>query len=141
MIEDLIGALLDDVRQEFVRDLPVALRDGAGQGDELSGLDHRLVCAAELFLQAIGIGGRYAEPVNDVGGDILAAEVDCGDMADLALEKYGQVGGPGAHLDKHHAELFLVVGERRKGAREWCEHEIFRLVSRLLDRFPDVVRR
>ena len=73
-LENLVHALMDDVRQQLARNLPVALRHRARQLDHLDWVDQRLVRAAVPLLQPLGVGLRHAEAVHDVARDVVAAE-------------------------------------------------------------------
>ena len=140
-VEDLVHALVDDVRQQLARDLPVALRDGARQLDDLARVHQRLVRAAVLLLQPLGVGLRHAEAVHDVARDVVAAEGDRAEVADLPLVEDGEVGRARAHLDERDAELLLVLGQHGERAGERLEHELAHLVAGALDALAQVDRR
>ena len=55
-LKNLRRALMDNVREQFSRNLPVALRHSAGKFDDLAVVDHRLVRAAVRLLQSFCIG-------------------------------------------------------------------------------------
>ena len=105
------------------------------------GIDQRLVRAAVLLLQPLGVRLRDAESVHDVARDVVAAERDRAEMADLPLVEDGEVGGAGAHLDERDAELLLVLGEHGERARQRLEHELPHLVAGALDALAQVDRR
>src|SRR5690349_1900445 len=140
-IEDLIHALMDDVREQLARNLSIALRDRARELDDLRRIYHRLVRTAVALLQSLGVRLRHAESVHDVVRDVVAAEVDGAQMADLRLVKYRDVRRARAHFHERDAELLLVFRQHAQRAREWLEHELTHLVAGLLDRLAEIHRR
>src|SRR5690242_11284990 len=116
---------MDDVRKNLARDVPLALRDGAGELDDLIGTYHRLVRTAVTFLETLGIRLSDADSLNEIAGDVAAAVIHRREMADFPLVKNRDVGCPGPHLDERNSKLLLVFGENGKRARKRLEHELF----------------
>src|SRR5438445_121704 len=79
--------------------------------NDLARIDERLVRATILLLQPLGVGLGHTQPVHDVTRDVVAAEGDRTEMADLSLVEDGEVGGAGTHLHQRHTELLLIFGE------------------------------
>ena len=73
-LEDLVHPLVDDVRQQLARNLPVALRHGARQrGSPRDGSTIGSYAQPYALLQPLGVGLRDAEPVHDVARHVVAA--------------------------------------------------------------------
>ena len=140
-LEDLLRALMDDVRQQRARDLAIALRPGARELDLLVVRHERLERRAVLLLESLGVGLRDADAVDDVAGDVHAAVPDGAQVADLPFVEDGDVGGACAKLDQRDAEFLLVVGEYGQGAGEGFEHELAHAIACALDCLAQVHRR
>src|SRR6059058_1043739 len=132
---------MDDVREQLARNLTISLRNGARQLNDVRGIDERLVGAAKPLLEPFGVGLRDAESVHDVARDIVAAEGNRAEVADLSFVKEREVGGARTHLDESHAQFLLVFGENGERTRQRLEHELAHTISRALDRFAEIERR
>jgi hypothetical protein len=132
---------MDDVRENFTWDVPLALRDSARQLDYVRGIHERLVRAAESLLQALRIGLGDAHALHDVAGNVVPTVVDRSEVSNLAFVKHRDVGGAGSHLYQRDAKLLLVLSEHAERAGERLEHQLTHPVARLLHRFAQIHRR
>src|SRR5450759_4843860 len=115
-IENLVHALVDDVREYLARDVPIALRDGARELDDVLRVDQWLVRAAVFLLQPLGVGLRDADALHDIAGDVVATVIYCAQVTNLSFMEDRDVGRAGAHLHQCDAELRFVFGEHAEGA-------------------------
>ena len=132
---------MNDVREELARNPPVSLCHCARELNHVRRIDERLVRATVPLLETLGVGLGDAETVHDVVRDVVAAEGNRAEMANLALVKDGEIGGAGAHLDERDTELLLVLGEDGERARQRLEHELPHPIARALHRLAQIQRR
>src|ERR1700687_1671538 len=139
-IENLVHALVDDVRQHFARYVPLALRHRARKLNDVARIHQRLVRAAVSLLQPLGIGLRDTHSLNNVAGNVVSAEVHGAAGPDFFLVKNCYVGGPSTHLDESDSELLLVLRQDRERARQGLEHQLAHPIPRSLHRLAEVHR-
>src|SRR5258706_4391312 len=140
-IEDFVHALVDDVREDFARNVPIALRDCAGQLYHLRRIDERLVRAPVFLLQSLGVGLRYPDALHDIAGEVDATISDGAQVTNLSFVEDRNVGRAGAHLHERDTELLLVLGEHTERTGERLEHQLPNVVAGSLDGFAQIHRR
>ena len=129
------------MREYLPRHMSLALRDGAGQLNDLRRIDERLVCAAVPLLQSLGICLRYSNSLHDVAGDVVPAEIDRPEIADFPLVENGDVRRARSHLDERNTQLLFVFGENAQCARQRFQHQLSHVIAGALDRLAKVHRR
>src|SRR5690242_6644597 len=110
-IKNFVDALMNDLRENFSRDMPLSLRRCARQLDHFVGIDHRLVRTTVPLLQALCVRLRESDPLHDVVSDTASTKVDRREMTDLSFVKNCNVGGAGSHLDECDAKLLLFFSQ------------------------------
>src|SRR5438270_7784966 len=78
--------------------------------------------------------------MHDVAGDVVAAEGNGAEVANLTLVEHGKVGGSRPHFDERDTQLLLVLGEYGKRARERFEHQLTNAISCALYRLSQIER-
>jgi hypothetical protein len=90
-------------------------------------------------LDALGLAHRRAEPGGDVVGEVDPAERDHRGVHERAVDVDHDVGGAAADVDHGDADLALVLGEHRLGAREGLEHQLGHVEPAALGALGDVL--
>src|SRR3989441_1216813 len=139
-LEDLVHALVDDVRQQLARRLPRPLARRGRQVDHLRRVHQRLVRDAVPLLQPLRVRLRHAQTLHQVVGHVRAGELDRREMADLPFVKDRHARRAPAHLHQRDAQLLFVVRQHRVRGGERLEHEIDRPVARALHALAQVLR-
>src|SRR6266851_153086 len=139
-LEDLVDALVDDVRQQFARRLPRPLARRGRQRDHLRRVHEGLVGDAVPLLQPLRVGLRHAESLHQIARDVGAGEFERREVADLPFVKDGDAGRGPAHFDQRDAQLPFVVPQHRIRGGERLEHQVGRPVARALDAPAQVLR-
>ncbi|KAG1201494.1 hypothetical protein G6F35_012282 [Rhizopus arrhizus] len=104
---------------------------GSGQLGQRAGVAH---------LDLLGFRGRRAQHVRDVVGHVVAGDRQRGGVADRALHEHRDVGGAGAHVDQHHAQLALIGGQHRHAGGQRGQHQVIHLQAAALHALADVGR-
>ncbi len=77
-----------------------------------------------LDLDLLGLRHGQAQPVGNIGGDVVAAYRQHGGVPHVAIDVNGHVGGAAADIADHHAHLALGLGQHHFGGGQRVEHEL-----------------
>ena len=138
-VEDLLGARLQDLRQDPAgQDARLAPAD-AGHLERLVLLDHRRERAAGAALDALRLGNRRAQPHGDVAREVVAADGHDAGVPQAAALEHREVGGAAADVHQRDAQLLLIGREHRLAGGQLLEHGVGHRHARAVDARDDVL--
>src|SRR6185437_2380757 len=114
-LEDLVHALMDDVRQQLARRLPRPLARRGRQVDHLRRVHERLIRHPMTLLQPLRVRLRHAQPRHQVARDMRAGVLERREVPDLPLVENRHARRPAPHFHQGDAQLLLVVRQHRVG--------------------------
>ncbi len=139
-MEDLLGARLQDLREDAARHQPRLPAADARHLHRVVFVDHARERAAALALDFFRVGHRRAEADRDVVGEVIAADADDRGVPEAAALVNGDVGGAAADVHQRDAELLLVVGEHRLARGELLDDGLGHGDARAVHARDDVLR-
>ena len=140
-VEDLLGARLQDLREDAARHQARLAAADAGHLHRLVLADHGGERAAAAALDLLGLGQRRAQADGDVVGEVIAADRDDAGVPHRAALVDDDVGGAAADVDEGDAELLLVARQHRFGRGELAQRRLHHVDAGAVDAGDQVLRR
>src|SRR5690606_17305224 len=108
--QDLVEALLDDVRDQLAGDQPLRTRAGTRQLDAFARIDELRVRDAVLLLRLLGFRERDRQPLREIVRYHRTAPRYRREVAHLAVAEDCELGRRAAQIDERNADILFIVG-------------------------------
>ena len=139
-LEDLVHALVDDVRHQLARRGACALSRRGRQADHFARVHERRIRRAMPLLQSLGVRLGHAQSLDQVARDVRAGILERREVANLALVKNRDAGRAAADFHERHAQFLFIVGENRVRGGERLEHEVGDAIAGALHALAQILR-